>query len=456
MRPLTHWECAHCSTINHATSPFCVVCGAASPVTRALPETASAQQPTQPIPAYASGLNASSAGKMQAPPISLADLEIDARDDVPLASGGGMLQQQQQKVSSQRTARRGLVSRRELFIGLAGIAAIGGLSVAVYQWSQPKPSSIALPHANKLAIPTPLGVNDRLLPSQKFSFAWSSDGVYLACSCAGGSLVVKKAAADTTLINDTSNIINDIAWSPLKNSLLLACAGDDGTVQISQMPQDTQSQIYRDHANPVQTLSWTQDGKYIASADLAPAVNVWEVATLHTLSSYRDMLNGQVTSLSWSPDGKRLACGCADNSVLVLDIAGGQAPLIYQRHQQPVEAVSWSPDGRYLASAGDDKTVQVWSPETGEPVALYSGHTDKVWCLAWSPDSQFLASGSWDKTVCIWNILQSEPDNPYQVFTDHQDRVVALDWSKQGRIGSVDASGAILLWGMVNRSSGEN
>ncbi|HTK10028.1 MAG TPA: WD40 repeat domain-containing protein [Ktedonobacteraceae bacterium] len=455
MGSLTNRECAHCSTTNNATSPFCVSCGAPLPVTDSQTASIYGQQPTQPMPVYASGLNALPPTKMQAPPISLADFETEAHDDVQLASGSSGMQQQQkqyEKVSMQSPARRGLLSRRTLLVGLTGFAvAGGGLLVAVSQLSRTQPAP-PVQQTKVVAIPTPLGVNNTLLPAENFSFAWSADGRYLGCSSANGTLMVKDVTSNTKLVNASTNAINEIVWSPL-NSSLLACACDDTTVQIRQMPGDSIVQTYREHANPVETLSWTQDGKYIASADASPIVNVWEAASLRTISSYsNNILNGAVTSLAWSPDGKRLACGCTDNTVVLLDIAKNQLLQTYALHQKPVEAVAWSPDGRSIASAGDDSNVHVWSPETGEPIALYSGHTDKVWCLAWSPDSQYLASGSWDKTVRIWTSGQREP---YQIFSEHQDRVVSLGWSKQGRIGSVDAGGNIILWEMVSRSSGQ-
>lgn len=67
-----------------------------------------------------------------------------------------------------------------------------------------------------------------------------------------------------------------------------------------------------------------------------------------------------VNAVSWSPDGKRVASASWDHTVHVWNAADGGNPLIYHGHNHEVNAVAWSPDGRFLASASFDQTVQVW------------------------------------------------------------------------------------------------
>ena len=50
-------------------------------------------------------------------------------------------------------------------------------------------------------------------------------------------------------------------------------------------------------------------------------------------------------SVTWSPDGKRLASGGQDNLIKVWDLATRSEVLTIRGHSNPVHAVAWSPDG---------------------------------------------------------------------------------------------------------------
>jgi hypothetical protein len=91
---------------------------------------------------------------------------------------------------------------------------------------------------------------------------------------------------------------------------------------------------------------------------------MWEVAggknTL-TLTGH----GSWVTSLSFSPDGKLLASGSWDKSLKVWEIAEGKNTLTLMGHGDRVTSLSFSPDGKLLASGSHDKSLKVWSLETG-------------------------------------------------------------------------------------------
>jgi hypothetical protein len=78
--------------------------------------------------------------------------------------------------------------------------------------------------------------------------------------------------------------------------------------------------------------------------------------------------------VSFSPDGKRLASAGWDRTVKVWDAATGQQAHTLKGHTDGVCGVSFSPDGKRLASAGD-KTVKVWDAATGQQAHTLKGHT---------------------------------------------------------------------------------
>ena len=106
-----------------------------------------------------------------------------------------------------------------------------------------------------------------------------------------------------------------------------------------------------------------------------------------------------VTAVSFSPDGKTLASGSWDKTVRVWDLAAGKE-LQRLSHDSYVTTVSFSPDGKTFASGSEDKTVRVWDLATGKELHRLS-HDSPVTEVSFSPDGKTLASGSED-TVRLW------------------------------------------------------
>jgi ribosome assembly protein 4 len=115
-----------------------------------------------------------------------------------------------------------------------------------------------------------------------------------------------------------------------------------------------------------------------------------------------------VNHLSFSPDGRYIASASFDKKVKLWDGRTGKFLVTYVGHVGSVYQVSWSPDSRFLASASKDGTIKVWSARLGgsdgpasKPVALHTlaGHADEVYALDWSPDGEIVASGSKDRLV---------------------------------------------------------
>ena len=67
-----------------------------------------------------------------------------------------------------------------------------------------------------------------------------------------------------------------------------------------------------------------------------------------------------VNSVSFSPDGKRIASGSQDRTIRLWDASTGEELHTLKGHTSLVLSVSFSPDGTRIASGSRDKTIRLW------------------------------------------------------------------------------------------------
>ena len=231
-----------------------------------------------------------------------------------------------------------------------------------------------------------------------------------------------------------------ISWSP--DGRRIASGAQDKIVQVWDVATGQTLMTYRQHAGGVYAVAWSPDGSRIASSDLKE-VQVWDASTGQTLITYRQHLDW-VYAVAWSPDGRCIASGARDNSVRVWDASTGQTLMMYCEHIDEVEAVAWSPDGRRIASGARDKMVQVWDASTGRTLMTYRQHTDEVEAVAWSPDSSRIASFALEcPQVQVWDASTGQV---LVTYSGHIDCVYAVAWSPDGsHIASSDLK-EVQIW----------
>ena len=196
-------------------------------------------------------------------------------------------------------------------------------------------------------------------------------------------------------------------------------------------------------------VSWSPDGRLLASTANASIIYLWDIKTAKTIKKLEGH-SEPLRSLAWSPDGKFLASGSYDKTIRIWDISQGKTVAILNAHAELVSDVSWSSDGKYIASGSFDRTFKLWRIDklVNRDELTVNVHRDYVVQVRWSPDAKILASGSDDQTVRLWSFNESFKDlDLIATLEGHNSAVVSLAWSNNGTLlasGSYDRS--ICIW----------
>jgi WD40 repeat protein len=133
-----------------------------------------------------------------------------------------------------------------------------------------------------------------------------------------------------------------------------------------------------------------------------------------------------VIAVTWSPDGRLLASGDVEGSIRVWELQQSEPAScvhVSAAHTNLVDGLAFAPDGCSLASASWDGTVKLWDRSTfrpgagqaalsagvagARPLRTLTGHTNRVRRVAWSPDGRILASCGFETTIWLWDIERS-------------------------------------------------
>lgn len=184
--------------------------------------------------------------------------------------------------------------------------------------------------------------------------------------------------------------------------------------------------------DPVTSLSWSDDGSYLAIGIESGDTQIWDVESNTKLRSMMGR-RCRVGVLSWQKH--LLSSGAKDGSIWHHDVRVKQhktAELL--KHEDEVCGLEWSPDGIGLASGGNDHLVCVWdarSSSTG-PKFCKDIHLGAIKALAWCPwNHHVLATGGGreDKKIHFWNTKTTA--RVHSVQTSAQ--VTSLRWSRHYR-----------------------
>jgi WD40 repeat protein len=245
----------------------------------------------------------------------------------------------------------------------------------------------------------------------------------------------------------------------------LAVAGGEGAIglfdaqsgqpidrRIGPAPRGDSHEIPANFSN-IQALSFSPDGRLLATVSDVGVVRVWDVRR-NTPVAPPMRLKEFALGLDFSPDGDELAISTGFGA---LGLGGKQTGGIDVRDWRtgrriallPMENVreaTFSPDGSWLVGGQADGKAIVWSTEDwqreGSPLAGHSGFVLKA---AFSPDGRTLATSGADGTVILWDVASGERIG--SALPGEENRWVSPAFSPDGRsLFAVYDNGRAIRW----------
>lgn len=162
-----------------------------------------------------------------------------------------------------------------------------------------------------------------------------------------------------------------------------------------------------------------------------------------------------VLHVSYSPDGRHLASGGGDSIVRFWNITSSMPLHTCKGHRSHVLCSAWAPDGNCFVTADKSGEIRVWNPFTGQQRGKeMHAHSGFVTSLSFEPfhlnsRCMRLASSSKDKSVIIWNIVSCQAE---ATLYTHTDSVECVKWGGRGLLYTASRDRTIKVWGADEES----
>ncbi|CAI6371548.1 unnamed protein product [Macrosiphum euphorbiae] len=159
------------------------------------------------------------------------------------------------------------------------------------------------------------------------SIKWNPEGKLLA-SCSDDMTLKIWSMTQDTWVHDLqghTKEIYSIKWSPTgpktsnpNMNLILASASFDSTVRLWDVERGTCIKTLTKHNEPVYSVAFSPDGKFLASGGFDNYVHIWSTQSSQLVHSYKG--TGGIFDVCWNSKGDKIGASATDGRVFVLDL----------------------------------------------------------------------------------------------------------------------------------------
>jgi hypothetical protein len=237
---------------------------------------------------------------------------------------------------------------------------------------------------------------------QKRHAVISHDGKTVAARTKKGRLDIYSTPNGALLRKIAYHAYGQPAFSP---SGRLVASNITGHVEIFRLSDGKKLHELR-RGNMGDLFTFSPDERHLLYARYN-VLELWDVPKGRFLRPFGGHAN-KIKSVSYSSDGKVIASACKAGVIRLWRTSDFKPLITMKDHTEPINCIAFSPDGSLLASGSNDHTVKLWEVTEGKLLHTFNGHANDVTDLVFLPDGKNIVSTSLDGTKKVWNIDSKE------------------------------------------------
>ena len=275
------------------------------------------------------------------------------------------------------------------------------------------------------------------------NIVFSPDGKSLASASNDGTVRLWDSATGDHKATLTGYAGGVLSFSP-DGSKLASAVGE--LIRLWDVATNTLALTFAAHANSIDTLIYSPDGKRLSTRGGDNNVCLWDANTGEFLNILKGDTTTDVSSIDFLKDGKTLAIASSDGTVRLWNADATEKTKTF-KWDKPLDTALCSPAGRTYACAGDDGAVLLFDANTGELLhALKVPNGGQVSDLRYSPDGETLAASD-GRDICFYSVNTGELQKTITgysevlitaIYAPNEKTVADLDWDGIVRMWDVD------------------
>jgi WD40 repeat protein len=127
---------------------------------------------------------------------------------------------------------------------------------------------------------------------------------------------------------------------------------------------------FEGHTHHVLGVSWSADGRTLATAGADNMVKIWDFTTGDRKKNIEGY-DKEVTGVRFVAATPNLATSSGDNKVRLITVDGKEVRA-FPEVADFMQSVAVSADGKFVAAGGQDSVLRVWNANDGAKLATFA------------------------------------------------------------------------------------